>query len=68
MLARRLGIGNADIDLSPEALNALLPGATATILLPLSHDDVYSDRRFLDEAVTYITTGGFKRAQPEQKR
>ncbi len=67
-LARRLGIANADLDLSQEALDALLPDATAVISLPLSHDDVYSDRRFLDEAAAFLITGRFKCAQPGRKR
>lgn len=59
-LARRLGIAEgAASDFSPETLEALLPGAAATIVLPLSHDEVYDDPRFLDQAASFLKTGSF---------
>ena len=59
-LARRLGIGDvAPAELTPQALEALLPGARAAITLPLSHDEVYDDRRFLDQAAHFLSTGSF---------
>jgi hypothetical protein len=58
-LARRLGVGRAPLKLSPDDLLALVPGASAAIAVPLSHDDVYSDPRFLDQAAAFISTGAF---------
>ena len=62
-LARRLGIGDEPLDLSQQDLLALVPGADAAISVPLSHDDVYSDPRFLDQAAAFISTGAFLNAQ-----
>jgi hypothetical protein len=36
---------------------ALLPGADAAALLPLSHDDVYAAPTFLDAAMNFLATG-----------
>jgi hypothetical protein len=58
-LARRLGIEDTTSALSPETVEALLPGATAAIAVPLSHDDVYDDPRFLDQAAHFLSTGAF---------
>ena len=59
-LARRLGIADVPgADLAPQAVEALLPGARAAILLPLSHDEVYDDPRFLDQAAHFLSTGSF---------
>jgi hypothetical protein len=60
-LARRLGIADdAAPDLAPEQIEALLPGATGAIVLPLSHDEVYDDPRFLDQAASFLKTGSFR--------
>ena len=59
-LARRLGIADGMSPvLAPGYEEALLPSATAAIALPLSHDDVYDDPRFLDQAAHFISTGSF---------
>jgi hypothetical protein len=59
-LARRLGIAESmTSEVVPGTVETLLPGATAAIALPLSHDDVYDDVRFLDQAVRFISTGTF---------
>lgn len=39
---------------------ALLPGADAAALLPLSHDDVYAAPGFLDLALAFLATGRLK--------
>lgn len=63
-LARRLGIADETTsDTAPEQIEALLPGAAAAIVLPLSHDEVYDDPRFLDQAASFLRTGSF-RAEP----
>jgi hypothetical protein len=68
-LARRLKI---DRDMSSElvsgSVEALLPGATAAIALSLSHDDVYDDPRFLDQAAHFIKTGSFLEREAEVLR
>ncbi|MDU8911432.1 hypothetical protein [Aestuariicoccus sp. MJ-SS9] len=58
-LARWLGIEEATLDLSPEALERLLPDADAIVTVPLSHDDVYDDAHFLDQASTFLKTRAF---------
>jgi hypothetical protein len=59
-MARRLGIAeDTRSELAPDAIEALLPGATAAIALALSHDDVYDDPRFLDQAAHFLATGTF---------
>lgn len=59
-LARRLGISEElPLSAAPKTVEVLLPGATAAIALPLSHDDVYDDPRFLDQAVHFLSTGSF---------
>lgn len=65
-LARLLGITNTDVDLSQAALEALLPSATDAISLPLSHDDVYSDRLFLDQVASFLHNGRFNQELPGQ--
>lgn len=59
-LARRLGIEDDLPDLSPEVMLPLLPGASAAIALPVSHDEVYQDARFLDAAADFLVTGRFE--------
>jgi hypothetical protein len=66
-LARRLGIEDASA-LSPEAVEALLPGAAAAIAVPLSHDDVYDDPRFLDQAAQFLSAGSFLAGDAETFR
>jgi hypothetical protein len=59
-LARRLGIAeDVPPGPAPGTVDALLPGATAAIAVPLSHDDVYDDPRFLDQAAHFLRTGSF---------
>lgn len=58
-LARRLGIRATSLALSPDDVQALLPGASAAIALPVSHDDVYEDPKFLDAAAAFLRTGAF---------
>lgn len=38
----------------------LLPGASAAITVPLSHDEVYKDPQFLDQAAAFLKTGAFR--------
>jgi hypothetical protein len=60
-LARRLGIEEEPTGaLTTQRLRALLPCATAAITVPLSHDEVYDDPRFLDEAAAFLRTGSFR--------
>lgn len=62
-LARQLGIeADTTFVLSPETVGALLPGATAALAVPVSHDDVYDDPRFLDPAMHFLATGSFPAA------
>jgi hypothetical protein len=59
-LARRLGIANgATSEFAKGTVEALLPGADAAIAIPLSHDEVYDDPRFLDQAAHFLRTGSF---------
>lgn len=68
-LARRLGIAEAmPSELAPGQAEALLPGAAAAIAVPLSHDDVYDDPRFLDQAARFISTGTFLPVEAEVLR
>jgi hypothetical protein len=67
-LARRLGIEDMTSALSPETVEALLPGAAAAIAVPLSHDDVYDDPRFLDQAAHFLSTGAFRSRDAEGAR
>jgi hypothetical protein len=68
-LARRLGIeGDMSPERAPDSVEALLPGATAAIALSLSHDDVYDDPRFLDQAAHFISTGSFLERDAEVLR
>lgn len=60
-LARRLGIEEEPTsNFTPERVRALLPGATAAITVPLSHDEVYDDPRFLDQATAFLRDGSFR--------
>ena len=59
-LAQRLGIDEASLDLSQELLCELLPDARDRIALPLSHDEIYEDRAFLDQAAAFLQTGSFQ--------
>lgn len=57
-LARSLGL---ESQVLPDP-QALLPGVDASELLPLSHDDVYSEPVFLALALSFLATG---RLEPE---
>lgn len=59
VLARKLGIEDFARDLSAKVMRSLLPEATAAITVQLSHDEVYEDPRFLDQATAFIATGAF---------
>lgn len=52
-LAQALGLRPQGL---PDPL-ALVPGADAAALLPLSHDDVYAAPGFLDPALAFLATG-----------
>jgi hypothetical protein len=65
VLARQLGIEEAPGRLTAEAVHAMLPGATAAIALPLSHDEVYDDARFIDQAAAFLKAGSFRTEQIE---
>jgi hypothetical protein len=45
-----------------------LPGAAAAIAVPLSHDDVYDDPRFLDQAAQFLSAGSFLAGDAETFR
>lgn len=65
-LARRLGTPvDMTSEVSPDLFEALLPGGTAAIALRLSHDEVYDDPRFLDQAASFISTGRFLAGEAE---
>ncbi|MFY0691782.1 MAG: hypothetical protein JXR14_07660 [Paracoccaceae bacterium] len=59
-MARWLGIKEDFSLVSNKSMRRLLPEATDTIALPLSHDEVYEDVRFLDAAADFLRTGRFE--------
>ena len=59
-LAQRLGIEEDLPAISPQEISRLLPDASSSVALPISHDEVYHDTRFLGAAAAFLSTGRFE--------
>jgi hypothetical protein len=63
--ARQLDLDHDQVPPDAWRTDRLLPGASAMVALPLSHDDVYRSELFLEQALHFFLTGNF-RAQPAE--